>query len=42
MRGIVYRLGVRLKEAGERSRCDWLVLLGLRIRDWGARYGKTY
>jgi hypothetical protein len=33
MRGIIYRLGVRVKEFGEQRRVIVLILLGLWIRD---------
>lgn len=32
LRGFVYRLGVAIKEYGERSRKAWLVRVGLAIR----------
>jgi hypothetical protein len=33
MKGIIFRLGVRLKDWGERLKCGWLVGLGLKIRE---------
>jgi len=33
MRGIVYRFGMRLKDAGERAGWAWLIRLGLKIRE---------
>lgn len=34
MGGIIFRLGVSLKDCGERLRWDWLIRLGLGIRDF--------
>jgi hypothetical protein len=37
MKGAVYRLAVRIKEAGERLRISSLIRLGLRLREWAIR-----
>lgn len=34
MKGFIYRLGVSLKEFGERSKLDDLIRFGLSIRKW--------
>jgi hypothetical protein len=40
MGGFIFRLGVSLKDLGERNRWGWLIRLGLKIREaW--RYGKA-
>jgi hypothetical protein len=39
MGGFVFRLGVRLKDWGERLKWNWLVRLGLGIRDFVLSYG---
>jgi hypothetical protein len=36
MKGFFYRLGERIREAGERNRLRFLVYLGLAIRDRAA------
>ena len=33
MQGFLYRLAIRIKEAGERLRIRWLVQFGLNLRD---------
>ncbi len=33
MKGMLYRLGMALKELGERHKQWWLVYLGLKIKD---------
>jgi hypothetical protein len=40
MGGFIFRLGVRLKDKGEQWRCDWLIRLGLNIKERALRYGK--
>jgi hypothetical protein len=37
MGGVLFRLGVRLKDWGERLRWGWLVRLGLGVRDFVLR-----
>jgi hypothetical protein len=39
MGGFIFRLGVRLKDKGEQWGCDWLIRLGLRIREFILRHG---
>jgi len=34
MRGVIFRLGVSLKEAGEKIGINWLIRFGLSIRDF--------
>jgi hypothetical protein len=38
MGGFIYRLGVHLKEKGELEGSDWLIRLGLRIREVGLKW----
>jgi hypothetical protein len=40
MGGFIFRLGVRLKELGEQWKYDWLIRLGLNIREKVLRHGK--
>jgi hypothetical protein len=39
MGGVIFRLGQSLKDWGERLRWDWLVRLGLGMRDFIFRHG---
>jgi hypothetical protein len=39
MGGFIFRLGVSLKDLGERIRRGWLIRLGLAIRDFVLRHG---
>jgi hypothetical protein len=39
MGGFIFRLGVSLKDLGERLRQDWLIRLGLGIKDFVFRHG---
>ena len=39
MGGFLFRLGVRLKDKGEQRKCNWLIRLGLRIREFILEYG---
>jgi hypothetical protein len=32
MEGFIFRLGVGIKDLGERLKCNWLIRLGLNIR----------
>jgi hypothetical protein len=41
MGGFIFRLGVRLKDWGERFKWAWLIGLGLRIREWVMKHGKV-
>jgi len=34
MKGLFYRLGISLKEKGERENKGWMIRLGLSIRYW--------
>jgi len=34
MGGFLFRLGVRLKDKGEQWQCNWVIGLGLCIRDF--------
>jgi len=40
MGGFIFRLGVCLKEKGEQWKCDWLIRLGLKVREKALNYGK--
>ena len=39
MKGIIYRLGVYLKDAGERHNVGWLKSAGIKVRDFGRKIG---
>ena len=39
MGGFLYRFGVCLKDTGEQWKCDGLIRLGLRIRDYVLQNG---
>jgi hypothetical protein len=39
MGGVVFRLGVSLKDWGERRRWGWLIRLGLGVREFVLRRG---
>jgi hypothetical protein len=41
MGGFIFRLGVSLKDKGEQWKCDWLIRLGLRVREFGMNHGKV-
>jgi hypothetical protein len=41
MGGIIFRLGVRLKDWGERLKWARLIRLGLKLREWVMKHGKT-
>jgi hypothetical protein len=41
MGGFIFRLGVWIKDSGERVKCDWLIRLGFAIREVVLRYGKV-
>jgi hypothetical protein len=41
MGGFLFRFGVRLKDKGEQWKCDWLIRLGLRIREAVLKHGKA-
>jgi hypothetical protein len=41
MGGLIFRLGVRLKDWGEQVKCVRLIRLGLKIREWVMRHGKN-
>jgi hypothetical protein len=41
VKGFLYRRAAGLKDLGERLRWDWLVRLGLKIREGVLRYGKA-
>jgi hypothetical protein len=34
MEGFIFRLGLRFKDLGEHLKCDWLIRLGLNIREF--------
>ena len=40
MTGFIYRRAINLKEMGERLHCDWLIRLGLSLREV-ALHGKV-
>jgi hypothetical protein len=40
MGGFIFRLGVSLKDSGERLRQGWLIGLGLAIRGFALRHGE--
>lgn len=37
MKGIVYRLAVRIKETGEHLRIYTLIRIGLNLREWAIK-----
>jgi hypothetical protein len=41
MRWFLYNRAVARKDLGERLHWDWLIRLGLKLRDWVMGYGKT-
>jgi hypothetical protein len=41
MTGFLYRRAVDLKELGERRHWDWLIRLGLKMRELVMKYGKV-
>jgi hypothetical protein len=41
MGGLIYRLGVRIKDKGEQLKRAWLIRLGLKIREGALRNGKV-
>jgi hypothetical protein len=41
MRWFLYNRAVAMKDMGERLRWDWLISLGLKLRERVIRYGKT-
>jgi len=40
MGGFLFRLGVGIKNGGENWKCDWLIRLGLFIKDVVLKHGK--
>jgi hypothetical protein len=40
MWGFSYRRAVALKDLGERLHLNWLIRLGLKIKDWVMKHGK--
>jgi hypothetical protein len=40
MGGILFRLGVRLKDKGEQLKRGWLIRLGLKIMERAMKHGK--
>jgi hypothetical protein len=41
MGGFLLRFGVGLKDKGEQWKYDWLIRLGLRVREAALKYGKA-
>jgi hypothetical protein len=39
MGGFIFRLGDGLKDKGKQMKCDWLIMLGLGIREFVLRRG---
>lgn len=41
MGGVIFRLGVSLKDWGERHRYRFIIRLGLNIREFALQHGKV-
>jgi hypothetical protein len=41
MGGIIFRIGVRLKDRGEQLKWGLLIRLGLKIMEWVMKHGKV-
>jgi len=41
MGGFIFRLGVCLKDKGEQWNCDWLIRLGLKVKEKVLNHGKN-